>query len=569
MATSISTSIIACLKAFNAFVEQIQHLDNKDSANLLVQPWQDELGRLRMWAANIGAHQTNQSSLDYRLRDSSHIRQQIMNLLDELLNRLHEAGNAILADEADDDDIESLEGSSSEDEASQTDVHRLQRSVATIITCLFQMSMLVRKPAQHDHRVGSSAAEVAFFEPFDYNHVRDKYPKAEDFIMSRLGHGITRRRKYLKYRERHALKLKQGIAVDDNATSGIVLSETIATDVQDWNSKFDDNASQSGISQTSYAPTLMSGGDITIPAPPRGSRGGEPFECPYCYFIVTAPSTRSWNRHVFNDLQPYMCLDKTCNTPHKLYTTRHEWVHHARTMHHHEDSGESRDCILCGDPQETAQRYDRHVARHLQELALFVLPSNHDESDSEEPCADSDSGSSRVSFEPDLSPASPSGFAIRRSGKKKKMGKFYDDLKLVFDFHIPFTENQDEQMPETDAGDEFTDERAMEDIRGRLVQGHIVDDDVGSSVSSEETINDLGRRSATNVEGGEDNSELISDPAKEMPMNITVTEEKAAAKPYPRRGKTKIPRKLVNTEALTELGYSFEHEVSIYQQVLT
>lgn len=438
MATSISTSIIACLKAFNAIVEQIQHLENKDSANLLVQPWQDELGRLRMWAANIGAHQTNQSSLDYRLRDSSHVRQQIMNLLDKLLNRLHEAGNAILEDEADDDDIESLEGSSSEDEASQTDVHRLQRSVATIITCLFQMSMLVRKPAQHDLRVGSSAAEVAVFEPFDYNHVRDKYPKAEDFIVSRLGHGITRRRKYLKYRERHALKLKQGInavadvAVDDNATSGIVLSETIATDVQDWNVKFDDNASQSGISQTSYAPTFMSGGDITIPAPPRSSRGGAPFECPYCYFIVTVQSTRSWNRHVFDDLQPYMCLDKTCNTPHKLFTTRHEWVHHAITMHHHEDSGENRDCILCGDPQETAQRYDRHVARHLQELALFVLPPNHDESDSEEPCADSDSGSSRVSSKPDLSPASL-GDSSHRGDPDLNEVSSTGDKKLPFD----------------------------------------------------------------------------------------------------------------------------------------
>ncbi|KAI4259012.1 MAG: hypothetical protein L6R42_004794 [Xanthoria sp. 1 TBL-2021] len=396
MAVSISTSIVVCLKVFNQLIEQIQDPKYEKAPGLVLQSWQDELGRLRVWAANIGAHQTNQSSLEYRLRDSAHIQQQIVKLLDRVVDRLEKARVVISGAENEDEDMESLGGSSSEDENSQTEVHQLQRSVATIITCLFQMSLLVRKPAQHDLRIGSWEADVAVFEPLDYSHVRDKYPKAEDFVVSRLGHGNTRRRSYLKYRERPALKLKQGInavadvAVNDNATGGIMLSETIATDVQDWNVKFDDNASQSGISQMSYAPTLMSGGDITIPAPPRSSRGGAPFECPYCYFIVTAQSTRSWNRHVFDDLQPYMCLDKTCNTPHKLYTKRREWVHHAITMHHHEDSGESRDCILCGDPQETAERYDRHVARHLQELALFVLPPNHDESDNEEPCGQRD-----------------------------------------------------------------------------------------------------------------------------------------------------------------------------------
>ncbi|KAL9032519.1 MAG: hypothetical protein Q9180_006452, partial [Flavoplaca navasiana] len=171
-----------------------------------------------------------------------------------------------------------------------------------------------------------------------------------------------------------------------------VLSETLATDVQDWNVKFDDNASQSGFSQTTYASTLMSGGHITIPAPPRSSRGGAPFECPYCYFIVVTSSTRSWHGHVFQDLQPYTCLEQTCSTPQKLYTTKHEWVHHNNTMHRCEDylvagshqQEKNWSCVLCEEPQSTRQQYDRHVARHLQELALFVLPRNDEESDDDE-----------------------------------------------------------------------------------------------------------------------------------------------------------------------------------------
>ncbi|KAL8877013.1 MAG: hypothetical protein Q9198_004891, partial [Flavoplaca austrocitrina] len=365
----------------------------------------DELGRLRIWAANVGAHQTNQSSLDYRLRDSSHIREQIVKLLDKLMKRLHEAGNAINGegDDLEDSEVESLDGSISDDEGLQTDVYHLQSSVATLITCLFQMSMLVRKPAQHGIRIGSREIDVAAFETFDKNHVRDKYPKAEDFIVSRLGSGLTRRRKYLKYRERHALKLKQGInavaEVNDDANSGIELSETLATDVQDWNVQSDDNASQSGFSQTSYAPTLKSGGHISIPPRPRSSRGGAPFECPYCYFIIMASSERSWHGHVFQDLQPYVCLEQTCSTPQKLYTTRHEWVHHTNTMHRSEEllvAGSDKQekggsCILCKKPQKTRPQYDRHVARHLQELALFVLPRNDEESDGDEPATNSES----------------------------------------------------------------------------------------------------------------------------------------------------------------------------------
>ena len=48
------------------------------------QEWRDEPGRLRVGAVNIGAHRTQQSSLDYRLRDALHIRIQIVRLLNHI-----------------------------------------------------------------------------------------------------------------------------------------------------------------------------------------------------------------------------------------------------------------------------------------------------------------------------------------------------------------------------------------------------------------------------------------------------------------------------------------------------
>lgn len=382
MAVSIKTSYDACRKAFDDFIEHVRDLDEEMPEGFYIRAWQDELGRLRMWAGNIGAHQTGQWSLDFRLRDSSHIRQQIIKLLEDLPQRLQDVRDVIA--EGEDEDLESLDGTGSESEDPQSEIEQLRESVATTINCLFEMSMLVRTPAQMDHRIGSNKADVAYFEPYDRAHVRNKFPKADVRLVSRLGRAITRRRMYLKYRERHAMKLRQGLdpgSIDENGSD--ILSETVATAVQSPDVNFDDGTSESGISDTSYARTLMSTGIDLIPAPPKAGRDGAPFVCPYCHFIITVTSTKSWARHVFNDLQPYVCMDVGCPTPTKLFTRRREWLHHESTAHtreehlgiepgNHEQGG---NCVLCSVFLANKKRSDQHLARHLQELASFVSPS--------------------------------------------------------------------------------------------------------------------------------------------------------------------------------------------------
>ncbi|KAL8926545.1 MAG: hypothetical protein Q9208_002872 [Pyrenodesmia sp. 3 TL-2023] len=385
MAISISSSLIACRNVFNELIEEIKKPVIEKPEGLYLQDWEDERGRLRLWAANIGAHQTGQSSLNFRLRDSSHIQEQIIKLLGSLTQKLRDS-KLVLA-EGEDPDVESFEDSLSENEEPQTELEQLRETVANIINCLFRMSILVRKPAQHDIRIGAKQIDVSGYEWADLRHVKDKFPVVDDRLAARLGRAITRRRKYLMYRKRHADKLRQGIDHDTQPetfpTGSDILSETVATDVRTWNIDADDRASESGFSQTSYAPTLISGGAITIPNPPEASHKGTPFECPYCYYVITAPSTKSWNHHVFHDLQPYVCTDPRCTTPDKLYATRHEWVHHSRTAHGHEVNS-PHICTLCGASQKTLEGHHQHVARHLQELALFILPQNDEDSDGHE-----------------------------------------------------------------------------------------------------------------------------------------------------------------------------------------
>jgi hypothetical protein len=91
-----------------------------------------------------------------------------------------------------------------------------------------------------------------------------------------------------------------------------------------------------------------------------------------------------YNKHVFEDLQPYVCTNLNCVTAHELYATR---LHHTKMAHPRtptaynadEESGSKINCPLCKESLESEKRYARHVARHLQELALFVLPRSEEE----------------------------------------------------------------------------------------------------------------------------------------------------------------------------------------------
>lgn len=55
----------------------------------------DELGRLRVWAGNCGAHRMPSSrlSLDHRLREASHIQKRVKELLMELTKSLKDGKN--------------------------------------------------------------------------------------------------------------------------------------------------------------------------------------------------------------------------------------------------------------------------------------------------------------------------------------------------------------------------------------------------------------------------------------------------------------------------------------------
>ncbi|KAJ5515112.1 Zinc finger C2H2 [Penicillium fimorum] len=385
--TNISSVVAQCLKDLSQLVsEDLSSFASEVPPTL----WKDELGRLRVWAANIGAHQTGQSSLDHRLRDASHIKEQTRRIL-QRLERITEDINDVLHHSPEDDDFSDLSGDE-DDDGDRTEMQSIYHALRDTINNLFKMSMVIRQPAPHDRLLGTKRSDTDFYEPYDRGHVMEKYPQAGEDILNRLGLAISQRRAVMRCRERHRIKPGQGlnhVIVDQVDGQSAIISDTVATELMEVSlAERNDLELLIVASQTSYAQTILKGAEGTtmLPSPPKDSADGAPFECPYCFVIITIANRRAWARHVFSDLMPYLCIFPGCPTPHRLYASRRGWFSHLQSQHSiFESSGLHVDCPLCLSSVPSGKQFERHVGQHLEELALFVLPRS--EGDSEEEAA--------------------------------------------------------------------------------------------------------------------------------------------------------------------------------------
>lgn len=227
----------------------------------------------------------------------------------------------------------------------------------------------------------------------------------------------------------------QGNEAEPSVIATTVLTQTTASEFFGGNAEFEVE-SDSGQTQTSYATSVGIEGSLSIPPLPKESQGGRPFECSYCFTIVSVKNSRSWRKHILRDLQPYVCTFEPCSKGSKLFDSRHEWFDHELLAHRKEwvcsagceesfslqtefedhmrnthakafsehqlvalvdmcqrpvEEDSEAQCPLCVAPMGSMKQLCRHLARHLESLALFALPRSKDE-DKEE----AEFGSDRV-----------------------------------------------------------------------------------------------------------------------------------------------------------------------------
>jgi hypothetical protein len=324
-----------------------------------------------------------------------------------------------------------------------SEISAILDGVGHIVDCLLRLSITIRNPAPHDHFKSRAGTDVINpYEQWDIKHVCEKFPNADPGIAKRLGKATARRRQYFKYREEHAMKLSEGLDAGDDGEREEKgeRATTIASSIPDRlkesqaTADFADlNDIESTVSKTSYALSTADETQLRVPPLPKEHADG-PFGCPYCCMIVSINTRHEWKKHVFRDLRPYVCLSPSCTTPEQQYLRRSDWMEHMKRDHwriwqcpfgcldtfhsarefeqHVSGAHPSREpsrnldtlqrlssqpdyparakgqCPLCLDFQIMSDKqYGSHVGAHLEQLALFALPSTDadgDESDDTE-----------------------------------------------------------------------------------------------------------------------------------------------------------------------------------------
>jgi hypothetical protein len=88
MQNEIETSTYRCLDLFRDLLRGVDTNQNHITDQLSPLSVEDQLGRYKLWTANLGALRRGHSSLDYRLRDALFIAKNVTRLLQSLQESL-------------------------------------------------------------------------------------------------------------------------------------------------------------------------------------------------------------------------------------------------------------------------------------------------------------------------------------------------------------------------------------------------------------------------------------------------------------------------------------------------
>jgi len=345
---TIATHVQECLDGYHDVCTSMGKAEIRTRSKIPPGTMNDCLGRFRLWVGNIGAHRKGRGSLDYKLREASHIRDRVTELLLNLRAVLREALEIITGervpweDLSDSDSDESEHESPDSEEDPTTELAQLASNMAEINSCLMRLSLAIRNPAPHDQFKESAQIDVTHYETFDVDHVRGKFPEAEEFLVHRLGKAISRRRQYLRYREEHRKKLEQGLkpqpilqelvvsqqipptitAPSDKIESTVASSIPLAIKASATTMNLDDDDYyEDTLSQTSYASSNNDPSRLRPPPLPAEGQDSNPLECPLCFRFTSVRQGTAWHKHVYRDLQPYVRSDQT------TASCRHSLIH--------------------------------------------------------------------------------------------------------------------------------------------------------------------------------------------------------------------------------------------------
>lgn len=286
----ISTSVKRCLSLFTSALTPFGDEPAHDTGTEL----DHQRNRLKIWSANIGAHESGTSYLEYKLRDASNIRRNVLELLHDLGQLLEDytaisKGEVTPWDKLPDDGDEVVE-----DEAPETELQQITHHCKDIVDNLLGLSTAIKNQAPHDQIMAAKETGVSFYEQHDINYVRESYSALLPWQVERLGKAISRRRQYFRYRRTRHEQLtfdEPETEVEKKSTS--TLASSIPDELKPQGLREEKEEEQEYISQTSFVTSTSQGDARRIPPLPDKAEAG-PFECPFCYCIIVAHNRQEW-----------------------------------------------------------------------------------------------------------------------------------------------------------------------------------------------------------------------------------------------------------------------------------
>jgi hypothetical protein len=329
---AIAGGVAVCLEAFRKLLASTAQEEQAEKHAIIVPQVSDEFGRFKVWSSNIGAHRSGRSSLDYRLRDASHIQKRVLQLLADLSQSLDEgkctkaskyggicipqlnltceyiltftlasaiaSGETIPWDEMPSESEKPSDGdepTTPEDEMASTELGQIVMDVNEINTDLLRLSKAMRNPAPHERFLNAVSTDTSYFNEHDKRHVQDKFPKADPTLLIKLAKAISRRRQFFKYREQHQSKLRKGLLTEHDDTSTVASSLPSQMRYEKLSIvDIAESGSESGLSQTSYSDSVEDPSRPHVPSLASKYMDGKPFECPICFLIITISSSHAW-----------------------------------------------------------------------------------------------------------------------------------------------------------------------------------------------------------------------------------------------------------------------------------
>ncbi|KAK0099394.1 hypothetical protein ONS96_008422 [Cadophora gregata f. sp. sojae] len=194
--------------------------------------------------------------------------------------------------------------------------------------------------------------------------IRDGFPNASVSLIERIGTANWNRFNRVK-----ELPLRASVSTEDacsmdgrtlaGKSEGTFVDSALGSSLQ--------TASRRARSQISWhsVGSAIAGSLENFPPLPIESSKGKTFECPICCKRLRGiVSATQWERHVYADLQPYVCILDRCSSNMTAFGSRLEFTNH---MFQHQDTI-IWSCAACGDAQDDLDTTRKHISHAHPEM---------------------------------------------------------------------------------------------------------------------------------------------------------------------------------------------------------